>query len=148
MAGLKNVTIARVFCAYLQASRCEAVPNRGPVLFYATRLLYRHRGMPVAQYTEVTSSSSGLSAGEVTPSFGLIARKSRHVSKSGPERCGTRTVIGRRRASAGYWPRQGFCQHMRQLADTSRREYAPARFRGMKRDAVSGMSINGRQASV
>jgi len=37
---------------------------------------------------------------------------------------------------------------MRQLADTSRREYAPARFRGMKRDAVSGMSINGRQASV
>src|ERR1700730_12417414 len=62
--------------------------------------------MPVAQYTEVTSSSSGLSAGEVTPSFGLIARKSRHVSKSGPERCGTRTAIRRRRALAGYWPRQ------------------------------------------
>jgi chaperonin GroEL len=27
-------------------------------------------------------------------------------------------------------------------------EYAAARFRGMKRDAVPGMSINGRQASV
>ena len=42
----------------------------------------------------------------------------------------------------------GFCQRLRQLAIPVVMGYAPGCFRGMKRDAVPGMSINGRQASV
>ena len=41
-----------------------------------------------------------------------------------------------------------FCQLLRQVADTSRRGVRCCSFWGMKRNAVRGMSINGRQASV
>src|SRR5215470_2402525 len=46
----------------------------------------------------------------------------------------------------GWWNR--FCQHLRQVADTSRRGVRCCSFWGMKRNAVRGMSINGGQASV
>jgi 6-phosphofructokinase 1 len=42
----------------------------------------------------------------------------------------------------------GFCQHLRQVADTSRRGVRCCSFWGMKRNAVPGVSINGHHASV
>jgi hypothetical protein len=52
------------------------------------------------------------------------------------------------KGSAGASQHDRFCQRLRQLAIPVVMGYAPGCFRGMKRDAVPGMSINGRQASV